>query len=436
MKLGDFGLAIDANIERPKSRVGTLGELFGGCGIRRDSRLKAEEQCVLCVSSNDQPADSPPSPLTRTDYMSPEVVSLPTADERKKMEQAGKPVPEAPVYTEKVDIWAAGILAYELLIGKPPYEVQNEVETRKRIMQETTLTFPPHVSADAISFIKTALAKNASVRPDAAGLLRHPWIRPHLVAAIAAGGGAAGALLAGDGKAAAIAALKNPSPNATTMERSASLTGAVRPTGLAVPPSSLGDELADNYLMSLLTKAAAANSSHGGSSSLTTSPVKGSTRPPLASPTASDVPATPGPWLGGRKPIWEADRSPITAQTTDLSGNASAFGCSPHSPSSTASTTTPTTSPGRSKLGGGPGALAAAGGPGSPGSGCNPLLKAALNSSLYKISHATQQGAGAAAPVTSVANSTASSNVKMRIKDYFVARSNNNEATNGGGTLT
>ncbi len=33
MKLGDFGLAIDTNIERPKSRVGTLGEQGRSKGV-------------------------------------------------------------------------------------------------------------------------------------------------------------------------------------------------------------------------------------------------------------------------------------------------------------------------------------------------------------------------------------------------------------------
>lgn len=37
------------------------------------------------------------------DYMSPEVVSLPTADERKKMEAAGRPAMEQP-YGEKVKL--------------------------------------------------------------------------------------------------------------------------------------------------------------------------------------------------------------------------------------------------------------------------------------------------------------------------------------------
>jgi serine/threonine protein kinase len=68
MKLGDFGLAIDAKAERPKSRVGTL------------------------------------------DYMAPEVVCLPTADERRRMERDGRPLREAdmPTYSDKVDTWAVG----------------------------------------------------------------------------------------------------------------------------------------------------------------------------------------------------------------------------------------------------------------------------------------------------------------------------------------
>ena len=30
-------------------------------------------------------------------------------------------------YDDKVDVWAAGILAYECVVGKPPFEVNDEV---------------------------------------------------------------------------------------------------------------------------------------------------------------------------------------------------------------------------------------------------------------------------------------------------------------------
>jgi serine/threonine protein kinase len=118
------------------------------------------------------------------------------------------------------------VLAYELLVGKPPFEVKDEMETRKRIMYETTLTLPPHVSPEAMNFIKvgtdvglhlwrvsavngtscrallvmpqfvplqrllpqTALAKNAGMRPAAADLVHHAWLRPYLLAMAAASG--------------------------------------------------------------------------------------------------------------------------------------------------------------------------------------------------------------------------------------------------------
>ncbi|KAK9842974.1 hypothetical protein WJX74_005089 [Apatococcus lobatus] len=100
LKLGDFGLALNVALERPTARVGTL------------------------------------------DYMSPEVLSIPTPEE---CMARGLSPQDVPVYDEKVDIWAVGILAYELLTGRPPFE---------------------------------ALHKDPKDRPNAAQLLQHPWFQP------------------------------------------------------------------------------------------------------------------------------------------------------------------------------------------------------------------------------------------------------------------
>lgn len=56
-------------------------------------------------------------------------------------------------YDHTVDLWCLGILAFEFLVGNPPFEAQNATETYKRIV---TLNYiiPDYVSAAAKSFIK------------------------------------------------------------------------------------------------------------------------------------------------------------------------------------------------------------------------------------------------------------------------------------------
>ncbi|WIA42359.1 hypothetical protein OEZ86_008368 [Tetradesmus obliquus] len=283
-KLGDFGLAIDASLERSKSRVGTL------------------------------------------DYMSPEVVSLPTADERKKMEIAGRQVTEQP-YGEKCDIWACGVLAYELLVGKPPFEVKDEMETRKRIMYETTLTLPPHVSPEAVNFIKTALAKNAGMRPAAADLVHHAWLRPYLLAMAAASGQLDAATLsayknppslAASSSVAAAAALgSNPSSSAAAaaqgnssmfaasagVGRSASFTGMSRQGINSVPGRvqinvNVGDAAAAAGPEAVAEKLNRHNLSH--LSVALNHYAHGS-----ASPTMPTTPGPYGPPGMSRKPVWD-----------------------------------------------------------------------------------------------------------------------------------
>ena len=57
-------------------------------------------------------------------------------------------------HDEKVDIWALGIMCYELLVGTPPFEdVTSYVETYNRIIQ-TKYSFPSHISMNAQQFVK------------------------------------------------------------------------------------------------------------------------------------------------------------------------------------------------------------------------------------------------------------------------------------------
>lgn len=78
-------------------------------------------------------------------------------------------------YTPGVDTWAVGILAYELLVGKPPFEVEDEAQTAALIMHSNKITFPGQHSQLWSDFVRVALVKEAAQRPDASSLLQHPW---------------------------------------------------------------------------------------------------------------------------------------------------------------------------------------------------------------------------------------------------------------------
>lgn len=74
-----------------------------------------------------------------------------------------------------VDIWSLGVLAYEFLVGNPPFEAQSHTDTYKRIAK-VDLKFPSHVSASARDLISKLLVKNPKKRLTLDQVLQHPWI--------------------------------------------------------------------------------------------------------------------------------------------------------------------------------------------------------------------------------------------------------------------
>jgi len=66
---------------------------------------------------------------------------------------------EGRAHDEKVDLWSLGVLCYEFLVGKPPFEAEGNTATYRRIAK-IDLHFPPHVSdgaRDLISKVFTVL---------------------------------------------------------------------------------------------------------------------------------------------------------------------------------------------------------------------------------------------------------------------------------------
>ncbi len=64
----------------------------------------------------------------------------------------------------QVDVWATGILAYELVVGRPPFEVNDEVQTATMIMFNNNISYPGKFSSLWADFVKQSLEKKPHLR--------------------------------------------------------------------------------------------------------------------------------------------------------------------------------------------------------------------------------------------------------------------------------
>jgi aurora kinase, other len=106
------------------------------------------------------------------DYLSPEMAVM--------ILQPGK---GKDFYTKAVDQWSLGVLAYELLVGKPPFETKNMQATQKKIAKYKGkgIKFPSYVAQSAEELIRELLNLDAEKRMSFDDVLTHPWITRHLV---------------------------------------------------------------------------------------------------------------------------------------------------------------------------------------------------------------------------------------------------------------
>jgi calcium-dependent protein kinase len=82
-------------------------------------------------------------------------------------------------YTEKCDIWSAGIMLYIMLFGYPPFYGESKEEIKAKVMA-MQLEFGENeeegneISEEAKDLIRKMLSHD-DVRPTAEKCLQHPW---------------------------------------------------------------------------------------------------------------------------------------------------------------------------------------------------------------------------------------------------------------------
>ncbi|XP_066928080.1 aurora kinase C-like isoform X1 [Clytia hemisphaerica] len=79
------------------------------------------------------------------------------------------------MHDEKVDLWSIGVLCYEFLVGKPPFETESHEETYK-LISLVKFDYPSYVSAGARDLINKLLKKKPEDRLALKEVLKHPWI--------------------------------------------------------------------------------------------------------------------------------------------------------------------------------------------------------------------------------------------------------------------
>lgn len=81
-------------------------------------------------------------------------------------------------HNNKVDLWCLGILCYEFLVGRPPFESRSKTATYSKILNNK-VEFPEHMSEESIDFISKLLVKEPDRRLSLAKAIDHPFIKKY-----------------------------------------------------------------------------------------------------------------------------------------------------------------------------------------------------------------------------------------------------------------
>ncbi|KAI3403043.2 IPL1 [Candida oxycetoniae] len=164
VKLSDFGWSAYTHTHIPNLNPAASASASASAASASAS-ASASAATTITASPSSLVATPPPSATFANrrntfcgtiDYLPPEMI-------------------EKQPHDKAVDIWAMGVLIYEFLVGKPPFEEIDASATYRRIVR-VDLKFPKWIDPDARDLIIKLLRKRPSERLSLNEVFRHPWI--------------------------------------------------------------------------------------------------------------------------------------------------------------------------------------------------------------------------------------------------------------------
>ncbi|RVE59480.1 hypothetical protein OJAV_G00188840 [Oryzias javanicus] len=92
---------------------------------------------------------------------------------------------DPPKISNKVDVWAVGVIFYQSLYGRKPFghnQTQQDILQENTILKATEVQFPPKpvVTMEAKAFIRRCLTYHKEDRVDVLQLASDPFLMPNI----------------------------------------------------------------------------------------------------------------------------------------------------------------------------------------------------------------------------------------------------------------